>query len=177
MMKNTLNPLILKIADGDKEAFEELYNEMSKPVYYYLLHFCSNYAIAEDIMQDTFITIWNKSSTFIPKGDGRAWILSIAKNKVLYLLKRENRICSIDDVGNVAREEGMISLFENKTLLDEMLRVLNNRELDIVILRHIVGLTLTEISKEKNIKKGTVFWLYNRAIKKLRIEAERIGLL
>ena len=70
-----------------------------------------------------------------------------------------------------------MNLFENKTVLDGLLRTLDNKELDIVVLRHIVGLTLTEIAKEKDMKKGTVFWMYNRAVKKLRLESERMGLL
>lgn len=59
-------------------------------------------------------------------------------------------------------------------MLGELLRSLNSRESDIVMLRHIVGLSLTDIAKEKNIKKGTVFWTYNSAIKKLRKAYERI---
>ena len=80
----------------------------------------------------------------------------------------------IDDIG---REDSKLNLFENKTVLDSLLRILDSKELDIVVLRHIVGLTLTEIAKEKDMKKGTVFWMYNRAVKKLRLETERMGLL
>lgn len=177
MPKNSINYLIVKTAHGDNAAFEELYKEMRKPVYYYALHFCGNPSIAEDVMQDTFITIWSKSSSFIPQGDGRSWILSIAKNKALDILKKSNRTCSLDYIGDVGGEDGKLNLFENKTVLDDLLRTLDNKELDIVVLRHIVGLPLTEIAKEKDMKKGTVFWMYNRAVKKLRLESERMGLL
>lgn len=91
----------MKTALRDNEAFENLYNEMRKSVYYYALHFCNNYAIAEDVMQDTFITIWSKSSSFIPKGDGRSWILSIAKNKTLDAMKKLNRNCSLEEIGDI----------------------------------------------------------------------------
>ena len=84
---------------------------------------------------------------------------------------------SLDYIGDVGGEDGKLNLFENKTVLDDLLRTLDNKELDIVVLRHIVGLTLTEIAKEKDMKKGTVFWMYNRAVKKLRLESERMGLL
>lgn len=88
MPKNNINYLIVKTAHGDNEAFEALYKEMRKPVYYYVLHFCGNHSIAEDVMQDTFITVWSKSSSFIPQGDGRSWILFVAKNKTLDILKK-----------------------------------------------------------------------------------------
>ena len=177
MSKNRINSLILKTALRDNEAFENLYNEMRKSVYYYALHFCNDHVIAEDVMQDTFITIWSKSSSFIPKGDGRSWILSIAKNKTLDTMKKLNRNCSLEEIGDIFEVENPFNSFENETVLDGLLKILNEKELDIVILRHIVGLTLTEIAKEKAMKKGTVFWTYNSAIKKLRLESERIGLL
>ena len=85
--------------------------------------------------------------------------------------------CSLDDIVDVGEEDGQLKLIENEAMLDGLLRTLSNKELDIVILRHIVGLTLTEIAKDKNMKKGTVFWTYNSAIKKLSIESERICLI
>ena len=62
MPKNNINYLIVKTTHGVNEAFEALYKEMRKPVYYYVLHFCGNHSIAEDVMQDKFIKVWSKSS-------------------------------------------------------------------------------------------------------------------
>lgn len=172
---NSINSLIIKTAHRDNEAFEQLYIEMKKPVYYYALRFCGNHDIAEDVMQDTFITIWSKSSTFLPSGSGRAWILSIAKNKTLDIMKKNQRECSLEEIEmEYSDDNQLLNAFDEKTILGELLRSLNSRESDIVVLRHVVGLNLTEIAKEKNIKKGTVFWLYNSAIKKLRKAYERI---
>ena len=60
-----------------------LYREMQKPVYYYALRFCGSHELAEDVLQDTFITVWSKSGSFVPNGNGHAWILTIAKNKAM----------------------------------------------------------------------------------------------
>lgn len=175
MSHNPINSLIIKTAHRDNEAFEKLYLEMKKPVYYYALRFCDNHDIAEDVMQDTFITIWNKSSTFIPTGSGRAWILSIAKNKTLDILKKNQQVCSLEEIkSECVDDERLLDAFDEESILGELLHSLNSRESDIVMLRHIVGLNLTEIAKEKDIKKGTVFWLYNSAIKKLRKTYERM---
>lgn len=174
-MPNTINSLILRIARRDNEALSELYQEMRKPVYYYALHFCGSHEIAEDVMQDTFITVWSKSGSFIPKGSGRAWILSIAKNKTLNIIKQNRRLCAFDQSEDlIVSEDCFLNAFEAKSVLNDLLRTLTGRESDIVMLRHVVGLSLTEIAKEKNMKKGTVFWTYNNAIKKLRKTLERI---
>ena len=50
----------------------------------------------------------------------------------------------------------------------QMLECLSDKERDIVILRVICGFTLTEISREKNLPKGSVFWSYNNEKKKLK---------
>lgn len=175
MSHSSINSLIIKIAHRDNEAFEKLYLEMKKPVYYYALRFCGNHHIAEDVMQDTFITIWGQSSTFIPTGNGRAWILSIAKHKTIDILKKDQKVCSLEEIElECVDDNQLLNAFEEESVLGELLRSLNSRESDIVMLRHIVGLNLTEIAKEKDIKKGTVFWIYNSAIKKLRKAYEGI---
>lgn len=177
MPGDNINALIIKTAQGDTAAFETLYRQMRKPVYFFALHFCGDHALAEDVMQDTFVTVWSKSSTFTPRGDGRSWMLSIAKNKALDALKKQDRLGSLDELGEVGCDDRRLDSLENKTALDDLLRILNARQLDVVLLRHVVGLTLTEIARELDMKKGTVFWMYNSAIKKLRAEAKRIGLL
>lgn len=175
MLRNSINSLIIKIAHRDNEAFEELYLVMRKPVYYYALRFCGNHSIAEDVMQDTFITIWSKSNLFMPNRNGYYWILNIAKNKTIDIIRKEQRHCSLDEVDQEFYEDNyLLSAFSDKIILGQLLRSLNNRESDIVILRYIVGLTLTEIAREKNMKRGTVFWLHNSAIKKMRKAYERI---
>lgn len=180
MAQHSINSLIIKTAHSDKESFEKLYLEMQKPVYYYALRFCGNHEIAEDVLQDTFITIWSKSSSFIPNGNGRAWILTIAKNKAINAVKQCRHISSLEetDISDMPYQDDKDLLFnaiDAKTTLGELLSSLNKKEADIVILRHTVGLTLTEIAAEKNMKRGTVFWAYNAAIKKLRKAYERMG--
>lgn len=177
MPKDSTNALIMMTAQGDTAAFETLYRQMRKPVYFYALHFCGDHALAEDVMQDTFVTVWGKSSSFTPRGDGRSWMLSISKNKALDALKKQKRLSSLDELGDAGCDDRRLASFENKTVLDDLLRILNAKQSDVVLLRHVVGLSLTEIARELNMKKGTVFWMYNNAIKKLRAEAKRIGLL
>lgn len=61
MPKANTNALIMMTAQGDTAAFEMLYKQMRKPVYFYALHFCGDHALAEDVMQDTFVTVWVKT--------------------------------------------------------------------------------------------------------------------
>lgn len=52
--------LVEAIKNGNKEAFEVLYHNYYQRVYFFALKICKSKEIAEEITQDTFITVWNK---------------------------------------------------------------------------------------------------------------------
>ncbi len=179
MTQPSINALILQTAHGDREAFAQLYQTMQKPVYYYALRFCGSHDLAEDVLQDTFVSVWSKSGSFVPSGSGRAWILTIAKHKAINARKQNQRVLSLEDTDAEDLQprdpdSSLLDAIDAKTTLGELLNTLNRRDADIVLLRHAIGLTLTEIAAEKGMKRGTVFWAYNSAIKKLRKAHERM---
>lgn len=169
MTNHDIDRKIMEIAQGDIGALETLYNEMKRPVYHYALHISGNREIAEDAMQDTFISIMSNSRSYIPKGSGRAWILTITKNKTLNLIKKQNQFCPVDGIENQKAYSYQMSVpIEDADSFMNILRPLNKKEHDIVVLRILVGLTLTQIAKELALPKGSVFWSYNNAMKKLK---------
>ncbi|MDR1736529.1 MAG: RNA polymerase sigma factor [Oscillospiraceae bacterium] len=169
MTNHDIDRKIMEIAQGDIGALETLYNEMKRPVYHYALQISGNREIAEDAMQDTFISIMSNSRSYIPKGSGRAWILTITKNKTLNLIKKQNQFCPFDGIENQKAYSYQMSVpFEDVDSFMDILRPLNKKEHDIVVLRILVGLTLTQIAKELALPKGSVFWSYNNAMKKLK---------
>lgn len=169
MTNHDIDRKIMEIAQGDIGALETLYNEMKRPVYHYALQISGNREIAEDAMQDTFISIMSNSRSYIPKGSGRAWILTITKNKTLNLIKKQNQFCPVDGIENQKAYSYQMSVpIEDADSFMNILRPLNKKEHDIVVLRILVGLTLTQIAKELALPKGSVFWSYNNAMKKLK---------
>ncbi len=169
MTNHDIDRKIMEIAQGDIGALKTLYNEMKRPVYHYALQISGNREIAEDAMQDTFVSIMSNSRSYIPKGSGRAWILTITKNKTLNLIKKQNQFCPVDGIENQKAYSYQMSVpIEDADSFMNILRPLNKKEHDIVVLRILVGLTLTQIAKELALPKGSVFWSYNNAMKKLK---------
>ena len=163
-----IDQLMKKISQKDSSALEALYKAMSKPIYFYVLHLTGNPHIAEDVMQDTFVIVLQKSHLYKEKGKGRSWLFTIAKNLTVDIQRKQNRIDSdeinpetvIDDDFAYRSDTGITAL--------KMLDSLNSKEREIVMLRLLSDMTLTEVSAELNIPKGTVFWTYNNAIKKIK---------
>ena len=128
MTNHEINSLIKKIAQGDIDAFENLYVGMKIPVYFYALNLSNNPNIAEDAMQDTFISIMRNCRSYISKGNSQTWIFTIVRNKVLDQLKKQKPTCSIDEIENQAQFSYQIdNYFEDNDVFIEMLRPLNKR--------------------------------------------------
>ena len=173
MTTNEMNNLIVSLSRGDTAALERLYEELSKPVYFYALHLSGNNEIAEDVMQETFLTVWNKAGEFVPTGSARAWVFTIAKNKTLDKLRAAGRHEPLSSA-HAASGDPMETALADMAVMPR-LAPLSERERSVVVLRLLSGFTLTEAAEELGIPKGTVFWTYNTAIKKLRNEQEKGG--
>ena len=69
MTNHDIDRLMKRIALGDMAALEELYKNMSKPVYFYALRLTGSPEAAEDVMQDTFISVLKGSGNYKEKGE------------------------------------------------------------------------------------------------------------
>ncbi len=165
MNTHEINNRIEAVSRGDSNALGLLYEELSKPVYFYAFRLCESQEIAEDVMQETFLTVWEKAKTFFAK-NGRAWIFTIAKNKTLDKLRECGKQTELDDYHAESSNDLENALSE--LAFWQRLAPLSEKERDVVSLRLLSGFTLTEVAEELQIPKGTVFWTYQNAIKKLR---------
>ncbi len=80
--------LLKGLKDGNSNAFLELYNNYHPGLYHYVLRFVKVSAIAEDILQDVFLTIWRIRKTIDPDLSFKAYLYRISRNSVFKLLKK-----------------------------------------------------------------------------------------
>jgi RNA polymerase sigma-70 factor (ECF subfamily) len=82
----------------DREAFVTLYQHFAPRVKTLLLRSGASEARAEDLAQETMLTVWHKAGSFVPKGVGAAaWIFTIARNLKIDTFRRERRLSYIVD--------------------------------------------------------------------------------
>jgi RNA polymerase sigma-70 factor (ECF subfamily) len=86
------NLLISKVAQGDKNALNEIYTLHSRKVYNMILNRFNDKSLADDIAQEVFITVYEKSINFRGDSQVSTWIFRIAINKCLDELKRKKKI-------------------------------------------------------------------------------------
>jgi RNA polymerase sigma-70 factor, ECF subfamily len=84
--------LILQAAAGDVEAFARLYRRRRSDVYRFVLHMTADAAMAEDVVQDVFLTVMREGGRFEPgRGAVAAWLCGIARNHLRQRLARDRR--------------------------------------------------------------------------------------
>ena len=85
-----LKKYMKRLKEGDINAMDNIYDETHKLIYYHAYHILKDPYLTEDIIQETYLKVLDNIDTY--KNDNpRAWLVTIAKNLSLNLLKREQR--------------------------------------------------------------------------------------
>ncbi|MBQ7699893.1 MAG: sigma-70 family RNA polymerase sigma factor [Clostridia bacterium] len=152
-----------KIAAGDTDALSELYDVMGKKVFFTAYSVLGNYHDAEDAAQNTFVEII-KCARKYAGGDASAWVISVARNQALKLLRTRKSAAELEEAEHETEEKDMASAV---TLLDALDR-LSPEDKRIVTLHALCDLSFAEISAETGLKKDAAQKRYRRAIEKMK---------
>lgn len=164
-----------KIANGDDEAFTELYYASYKQLYGFLLSLTKNKEDAEDLLQNTYIKIRNGSHLYKKQGTPMTWMCAIAKNQFLDFARKygKNRNVDFGEVENYV-SEGLASKTDNpkqvedRMLLETAFSILDDQERTIIVMHMINGLKHREIAEVTGLTMSTVITKYNRSLKKMK---------
>ena len=142
--------------------FDNIYEEYFDRVYYKVLSVVKNDDDAEDICQETFISVYKNLSKFREESNIYTWIYRIAINKTYDFFKKRKLEFEInDDVLSLPED----ITFDTKVILEEKLKLISEKEKEIVILKDIYGYKLKEIAEIKNMNLSTVKSVYYKALK------------
>lgn len=160
---------VLRAQAGDQEAIRFLYLRYKNNVYGYVLSIVRDQHEAEDVTQQVFM----KLMTVIGKYEPRAvpftsWILRVARNVALDHLRRRRSV-PVEEVYemNAAADDGGR---ERRWGLQGALETLSDDQREVVILRHLVGLSPTEIADRLDRSEASIHGLHHRARAALRRE-------
>ncbi|WP_084239533.1 RNA polymerase sigma factor [Pedobacter africanus] len=74
--------LLVKLSHGDEQAFNALYKAYSPPLYYRVLRMVKNADIADELLQELFIKLWDKRNTLDTEKSFQAYMYTVAQNLV-----------------------------------------------------------------------------------------------
>ncbi|MCG6206316.1 sigma-70 family RNA polymerase sigma factor [Rhodopseudomonas sp. HC1] len=89
--------LIAAVAKGDQAAFERLYNATRAKLYGVVLRILRRQDLAEEVVQEAYVKIWNSAGTFNPGvASPITWMASIARNRAIDVARKRSEV-SIED--------------------------------------------------------------------------------
>ena len=82
--------LMMQVAEFDSSALEKLYDRYSTTLFTLINKIVSDKQLAEEILSDVFVIIWNRIDHFDFKANNvYTWLITLAKNKAVDSLKRK----------------------------------------------------------------------------------------
>ena len=95
MTDSELSLKLKKVSEGDIKAFEDIYNDMKRPVMTVIMRVVGNRETAEDLLQEVFVKLYRSPPKDVSKP--RAYIFKTAGNLAIDSLRAENRTVSLDE--------------------------------------------------------------------------------
>ncbi len=171
--------LLQRVAQGDRRAFEELYDRFSGVLFSTAYRVLNNQEAAEDVLQDVFIQIWEKAPLYDPtRGKPMTWAVTLTRNKAIDRLRSTQRRNRLQD--DVQRESETFEQFDDRSSFDavasgetsklvrEAIQKLSKDQREAIELAFFSSLTQTEIAERLGEPLGTIKARIRRGMMKLK---------
>jgi RNA polymerase sigma-70 factor, ECF subfamily len=160
--------LIRAMADGDIRALNELYARYGGMLLGFLVARVNNRQLAEEILQDVMLTVWNKAHTFEARSKVKTWLLVIARNRAINATRRKRfPVIDITEAfGLQSDDTGPMEALERREQRDYVraaIRQLPYGQREVLVLTFYHQLTGPEIAEVLSISEGTVKSRLHRA--------------
>jgi RNA polymerase sigma-70 factor, ECF subfamily len=188
--------LVRAVASGSEDALVQLYDRYAGAVYATARRLTTDRGLAEDVVQETFLALWNRAEQYNPEmGSLPAWLLTIARNRTIDRLRALGRRpptvpvsdVALPDEGDTATLERLIAggsvvgagqpvmgpaallaETELRTSLAEALAELPDVERAVLVLAYRDELSQSEIAERLGWPIGTVKTRTRRALLRMR---------
>ena len=166
---------VSRAKQGDNEALHFLYVRYAPDVLGYVMSIVKDHHEAEDITQDVFIKLMTVIKKYEPRGEVpfAAWILRVSRNAALDRM-RARRAIPTEEVRVADSGQGQISS-ERVNDLNQALDELPEGQREVLVLRHIVGLSPIEIADALGKTESSVHGLHHRGRRTLQSALVELG--
>jgi RNA polymerase sigma-70 factor (ECF subfamily) len=169
--------LARRLRERDAGAMRELYDHYGRLIYSLIQRMVRNSAAAEDLVQETFLRIWNRIPAFDQeRGALGPWVLTVARNRAIdYLRSADSRmsagVLDLDRLEHPGRfvdfDDRALSL-DRARVLKEAFEKLTPNQKTVIELAYYEGLSQTEMADRMQQPLGTIKTWVRSALKVLR---------
>lgn len=174
----------LSLAGGSQAAFRQIYDHYQSQVYKGALHVLKDHFMAEELVQDVFVTLWEKREMLVTIDNPSAFLYTVAKNKTLNLLKLKAKIVVTDeDIATLnivtARDVTAERIIDkdNQRIFQYILNLLTPNERQVFSLAKMEDKSYQEIAELLEVSELTVKTQMASSLRKIRKYLEKTSFL
>ncbi|QDH79910.1 RNA polymerase sigma-70 factor [Echinicola soli] len=163
-----------QLVNGNEQAFSVLFEEYSPQVYYIGLKYLKSQDLANDVVQDTFLKLWNYRSYIDSSQPIKPLIVTFAKRIILNLIRDEKRkifkhleIYAASSTYSNKTEEQVI-FNETHQVYQEAVKALPERRREVFLLKSAQGKSNEEVAEALDLSVNTVKSQYTKALRAIR---------
>ena len=169
--------LIERLQGGDKDALFTLYDRYAGALYGVILRMCQNRELAEDLLQECFVKIWEKINSYDPnRGRFYTWAYRIAKNTTLNHLRKSSPLIQTEDL-SVYENKGNETDIQDYAELNGLIRKLEPHHREALELVYFKGYTHREAHEVMQVPLGTFKSYVRQALIQLKSHRSEIYFL
>jgi RNA polymerase sigma-70 factor (ECF subfamily) len=153
--------LVLLAARSEQSALAELYDRYGRPAYGLALRVLRDDTLAEDAVQEAFMSLWRTAPRFVPeRGKASTWILTLVHRKAVDIVRREQvrrTDALVEEAGEQAQgadEEAWLRLQRER--VQNALRQLPDQQREAIELAYYGGFTQSELAERLGQPLGTI---------------------
>jgi RNA polymerase sigma-70 factor (ECF subfamily) len=171
--------LIRRLKAHEPRAMSELYDRYARVTYSLILRIVRNAAVAEDLVQETFLRVWHRVHSFnADKGALGAWLLAVARNRAIDHLRSVDGRMEINAISlnHLEKPAWFTNLDTGVLALDRMRRLkgafekLTPHQRQVIEMAYYEGMSQSEMAERLKQPLGTVKTWTRSALKILRDE-------
>lgn len=179
--------LINAIAGGAVWAMEPLYQRYNRILYSLAYRMVADHQIAEDLLQDAFLSVWKRATSYSPQsGAVRSWLVSIIHHRTIDYLRGVRRRSNLKEANweEVERDErtAVPDVWEEawqnvqSAKVREALMVIPTEQRMVIELAYFQGWTHTEIAEGCQIPLGTVKARMRLGLQRMKRKLDEMGI-
>lgn len=179
--KYDVRALVARVVSGDMKAFEVIYQNTYRQVYYTCMSFLKNEQNVYDVMQDTYITALTRLQQLENPERITAWLNTIAVNKCRQFLGKKMPVQLdeatstnlLEENDNFLPESYVLNAEKRKIILNIMQEELSAVQYQTIIMYYFDGMSTSEIAACMECPEGTVSYRLSAARGKIKAGVQR----
>jgi RNA polymerase sigma-70 factor, ECF subfamily len=149
--------LLAAIARGDLEAFQGFYERYAGRVLACARHLCRDAALAEDVTQEVFTTVWTRAETFRPdRGSAPAWLFTLTRHKLVDHWRRTGKGLESEALDDLRLPAQATEDDDLRLTLRQALARTSPEQREAIEIAYFEGLTYEETAGRLALPLGTL---------------------